>query len=94
MIKRLVKLLSKMSIPPSSTSAMETTTTNIVQPNSTISQEFNTVQEGKATILTPKQDEVFYNPIQQFNRDLSIMAIKAYDEIRHEKIQAIIKVMR
>ncbi|KAF6071911.1 N2,N2-dimethylguanosine tRNA methyltransferase family protein [Candida albicans] len=41
--------------------------------------------------LTPKQDEVFYNPIQQFNRDLSIMAIKAYDEIRHEKIQAIKK---
>ena len=80
-----------MSIPPSSTSAMETTTTNIFQPNSTISQEFNTVQEGKATILTPKQDEVFYNPIQQFNRDLSIMAIKAYDEIRHEKIQAIKK---
>lgn len=80
-----------MSIPPSSTSAMETTTTNIVQPNSTISQEFNTVQEGKATILTPKQDEVFYNPIQQFNRDLSIMVIKAYDEIRHEKIQAIKK---
>lgn len=91
MIKRLVKLLSKMSIPPSSTSTMETTTTNIVQPNSTISQEFNTVQEGKATILTPKQDEVFYNPIQQFNRDLSIMVIKAYDEIRHEKIQAIKK---
>lgn len=91
MIKRLVKLLSKMSIPPSSTSAMETTTTNIVQPNSTIFQEFNTVQEGKAMILTPKQDEVFYNPIQQFNRDLSIMAIKAYDEIRHEKIQAIKK---
>lgn len=91
MIKRLVKLLSKMLIPPSSTSAMETTTTNIVQSNSTISQEFNTVQEGKATILTPKQDEVFYNPIQQFNRDLSIMAIKAYDEIRHEKIQAIKK---
>lgn len=80
-----------MSIPPSSTSAMETTTTNIVQSNSTISQEFNTVQEGKAMILTPKQDEVFYNPIQQFNRDLSIMAIKAYDEIRHEKIQAIKK---
>lgn len=80
-----------MSIPPSSTSAMETTTTNIVQSNSTISQEFNTVQEGKATILTPKQDEVFYNPIQQFNRDLSIMVIKAYDEIRHEKIQAIKK---
>ncbi|CAX39630.1 N(2),N(2)-dimethylguanosine tRNA methyltransferase, mitochondrial precursor, putative [Candida dubliniensis CD36] len=93
MIKRLVKLLSKMSIPQSPVTevAVETTTTNIVQPTTTISQEFNTVQEGKATILTPKQDEVFYNPIQQFNRDLSIMAIKAYDEIRHEKMQAIKK---
>lgn len=82
-----------MSIPQSPVTevAVETTTTNIVQPTTTISQEFNTVQEGKATILTPKQDEVFYNPIQQFNRDLSIMAIKAYDEIRHEKMQAIKK---
>ena len=82
-----------MSIPQSPVAevAVETTTTNIVQPTTTISQEFNTVQEGKATILTPKQDEVFYNPIQQFNRDLSIMAIKAYDEIRHEKMQAIKK---
>ncbi|CAI5755718.1 unnamed protein product [Candida verbasci] len=48
-------------------------------------EEFNTAQEGKAIILTPKKDEVFYNPIQQFNRDLSIMAIKAYDELRQSK---------
>ncbi|KAL2208989.1 TRM-domain-containing protein [Sarocladium strictum] len=49
-----------------------------------------TVKEGKATILVPegaevKEDrnevqQVFYNPIQQYNRDLSILAIKTYGE--------------
>lgn len=40
--------------------------------------DFNVVKEGKATILAPKEDKVFYNPIQQFNRDLSVMAINAW----------------
>lgn len=49
-----------------------------------------TVTEGKATILIPKVStegkpkdraaQVFYNPIQQFNRDLSVLAIKTYGE--------------
>ncbi|RCK66560.1 tRNA (guanine(26)-N(2))-dimethyltransferase, mitochondrial [Candida viswanathii] len=61
---------------------------NKISPTTTVSSEFNTVTEGKATILTPKADEVFYNPIQQFNRDLSIMAIQAYDQLRHEAHEA------
>ncbi|CAO3645385.1 unnamed protein product [Cunninghamella echinulata] len=28
---------------------------------------YNTVTEGKATILFPKSNEVFYNPVQEFN---------------------------
>lgn len=28
------------------------------------------IREGKATILFPSQNEVFYNPVQEFNRDL------------------------
>lgn len=40
--------------------------------------EFTVVKEGKATILAPKEDKVFYNHIQQFNRDLSVMAITAW----------------
>jgi tRNA (guanine26-N2/guanine27-N2)-dimethyltransferase len=47
--------------------------------------EYDIIKEGKAEILTPKEDKVFYNPIQQFNRDLSIMAIKSYIELRNEK---------
>ena len=58
-------------------------------------KEYTTVKEGLAHILvpasapkvpqtTPRGDSqtqsVFYNPIQQFNRDLSVLAIKAYGE--------------
>ena len=28
------------------------------------------VKEGRATILFPSRNEVFYNPVQEFNRDL------------------------
>jgi hypothetical protein len=30
--------------------------------------EFCPITEGKATILFPNTNEVFYNPVQQFNR--------------------------
>lgn len=58
-------------------------------------KEYNTVKEGLAYILIPasasttpqtnpqgdnEPQSVFYNPIQQFNRDLSVLAIKAYSE--------------
>ncbi|KUJ14521.1 N2,N2-dimethylguanosine tRNA methyltransferase [Mollisia scopiformis] len=58
-------------------------------------KEYTTIKEGLAYILvpasgpkvpqtTPRGDNsaqsVFYNPIQQFNRDLSVLAIKAYGE--------------
>ena len=52
--------------------------------------QFGTVREGLATILIPQGgkvgedrgevQQVFYNPIQQYNRDLSVLAIKAYGE--------------
>lgn len=48
-----------------------------------INDEFHIIKEGKAEILAPKDDKVFYNPIQQFNRDLSIMAINSFNDIRN-----------
>ena len=34
---------------------------------------YNKVVEGKAKVYFPKtKNQVFYNPIQEFNRDLSI----------------------
>lgn len=50
-------------------------------------EDFNVVKEGKAEILFPKKDTVFYNPIQQFNRDLSVCCIKAWDQLYREKKQ-------
>ena len=67
------------------------------------SNEYEIVREGSAEILNikkpdiqPKQSAnsqaVFYNPIQQFNRDLSVLAIRAFGEdftkirrLRYEK---------
>lgn len=59
-------------------------------------QQYTTIKEGLAHILVPhgiptstdprmsKEDtqkqQVFYNPIQQFNRDLSVLAIKTFGE--------------
>ena len=48
-------------------------------PETSDAQEFTTVTEGKATILFPK-DEVFYNPAQQFNRDLSVAVIRTWSD--------------
>jgi tRNA (guanine26-N2/guanine27-N2)-dimethyltransferase len=65
-------------------------------------KEYTTVKEGLAYILVPKQaldaakqsgdaegvQNVFYNPIQQFNRDLTVLAIKAYGEERLQQKEA------
>lgn len=77
------------------TAATTTITTTAVQPFERDGQEYTEVKEGLARILVPlskpdpsrtdnksveEQQKVFYNPIQQFNRDLTVLAIKAYAE--------------
>jgi tRNA (guanine26-N2/guanine27-N2)-dimethyltransferase len=49
-------------------------------------EDFSQVSEGKATILFPK-DHVFYNPVQQFNRDLSVAVIRTWGESPQTKKQ-------
>jgi tRNA (guanine26-N2/guanine27-N2)-dimethyltransferase len=41
---------------------------------------YPTVHEGSATILFASPKDVFYNPVQQFNRDLSVLAIRAWSQ--------------
>ncbi|KHN98057.1 N2,N2-dimethylguanosine tRNA methyltransferase [Metarhizium album ARSEF 1941] len=58
-------------------------------------KNFEQITEGKATILVPHEakigkdttgeQQVFYNPIQQYNRDLSTLAVKVYGEMLLEK---------
>ncbi|KAI1265634.1 N2,N2-dimethylguanosine tRNA methyltransferase [Xylariaceae sp. FL1019] len=67
-------------------------------------QEYAEIQEGLGRILVPfskaessektaeniqEQQQVFYNPIQQFNRDLTVLAIKAYGQSIRTKQQQI-----
>ncbi|ORX69915.1 N2,N2-dimethylguanosine tRNA methyltransferase [Linderina pennispora] len=48
-------------------------------------EDYQEVKEGQATILFPKRNEVFYNPVQQFNRDMSIAGIKTWRDIMKEE---------
>lgn len=40
--------------------------------------EYKFIQEGQAKVLYPLGNQVFYNPVQQFNRDMSILCIKTF----------------
>lgn len=40
--------------------------------------EYLAVKENTTSILFPKTNEVFYNPVQQFNRDMSVAAIRTW----------------
>ncbi|KAI0860692.1 S-adenosyl-L-methionine-dependent methyltransferase [Xylaria cubensis] len=79
----------------STTTTTTTTETGDVQTLVRDGHEYTEVKEGLARILVPfskpdpagkatksveEQQLVFYNPIQQFNRDLTVLAIKAYGE--------------
>jgi tRNA (guanine26-N2/guanine27-N2)-dimethyltransferase len=44
-------------------------------------EDFSIITEGKASILFPKDNAVFYNKVQQFNRDMSVAAIRTWSEI-------------
>lgn len=43
-----------------------------------LNEEFTEISEGKAKILFPKANTVFYNNVQVFNRDLSVAVIKRF----------------
>lgn len=44
--------------------------------------------ERCTTILVPKDDSAFLNPVQEYNRDLSVSVIRAWNEERKEKLEA------
>ncbi|VDP42958.1 unnamed protein product, partial [Soboliphyme baturini] len=47
------------------------------------SEQWETVVEGKAKMLLPDRT-VFYNPAQEFNRDLSISVLRTFVKIKAE----------
>merc|ERR1712002_388821 len=42
------------------------------------SEGWTVVKEGQAEVLFPSLNDVFYNPVQEFNRDLSTAVIQAH----------------
>ncbi|KAI1755628.1 S-adenosyl-L-methionine-dependent methyltransferase [Xylaria castorea] len=92
--RRAVRSMAK-NPPNGSASTSTSTPTGDVQTIVRDGQEYTEIKEGLARILVPfskpdpagkatksveEQQHVFYNPIQQFNRDLTVLAIKAYGE--------------
>ena len=51
---------------------------------SSLQQQFEPISEGSAVIDLPK-GVVFYNPVQQFNRDLSIAVINTFQKVYSEE---------
>lgn len=54
--------------------------------NNTEDEQFEQVREGKAIVNFRKtNNQVFYNPIQEFNRDLSISCMNTYSKLNDNK---------
>ncbi|MCO5549580.1 hypothetical protein L7F22_003052 [Adiantum nelumboides] len=50
-----------------------------------LSQNEVAFREGSATIVLPTKEAAFLNPVQEFNRDLSVAALRAWGQIRNEE---------
>lgn len=46
---------------------------------------YKIVTEGQGNILFPNNNAVFYNPVQEFNRDLSIACIRNFEDIYYKE---------
>ncbi|CAG8436669.1 9011_t:CDS:10 [Diversispora eburnea] len=55
----------------------------------TVIEDFNIITEGNASILFPKDNKVFYNNVQQFNRDVSIAAIRTWKALAASGLRSI-----
>ncbi|KYQ89797.1 hypothetical protein DLAC_09767 [Tieghemostelium lacteum] len=75
------------------TSTTTTTTSNsvpmsIAKIESEMTPNTIKVSENTTTILYNNENEVFYNPVQEFNRDMSILMIKQFIQIRKKEAEA------
>lgn len=50
-------------------------------------EKYKIIEEGKAKAYYPKNDAVFYNPVQVFNRDLSIAVLNTYSRERKNPVR-------
>lgn len=56
-------------------------------PNPSISNsEYVDIREGNAFFSHAKDKAVFYNKVQTFNRDMSILAVRLFAEVRQKEL--------
>jgi tRNA (guanine26-N2/guanine27-N2)-dimethyltransferase len=53
-----------------------------------VPEGFSAHTERNATILLPTQDKPFLNPIQEYNRDLSVAVIKHWGTIKEKALKS------
>lgn len=53
---------------------------------------FKVIKEGISSILIPECGNVFYNPVQEFNRDISVAVIKVFQSLYHQEKPKIFEV--
>jgi tRNA (guanine26-N2/guanine27-N2)-dimethyltransferase len=46
-------------------------------------EQYTVIKEGQANILYPAGHQVFYNPVQEYNRDMSVMMLRLFAEEWH-----------
>uniref|UniRef100_A0A667WJS3 tRNA (guanine(26)-N(2))-dimethyltransferase n=1 Tax=Myripristis murdjan TaxID=586833 RepID=A0A667WJS3_9TELE len=69
---------AKPAPPPPEKSENVTATDSEKPPQTGLLPGETVVREGKASILFPSANEVFYNPVQEFNRDLTCAVITEF----------------
>lgn len=45
-----------------------------------VPEGYGVISEGTANVLFPLGNQVFYNPIQELNRDISVLVLKLFIE--------------
>lgn len=50
-----------------------------------LTAEESAFREGSATIVLPSKEAAFLNPVQEFNRDLSTLAIRTWSDLRNDE---------
>jgi tRNA (guanine26-N2/guanine27-N2)-dimethyltransferase len=54
----------------------------MVETEEKVPDGFSMIREGQAAMLLPTGNEVFYNKVQEFNRDLSVLMLRLFAERR------------
>ena len=78
----VVRVRACADAPAAPTSEVDTGTIETVIKDGA---EYIVVKEGSAKMLFPKAGDVFYNPVQEFNRDISIAVIHEYAKMFNEE---------